>query len=87
MVSFCMIANEESLWPDVMLQKSPRVDVETIALGSDWLCDLHCKALTAKGVPHYSSSLYNMQMLCMGLHFSQKQNRRQFWCILEMTLD
>lgn len=35
-VFFCIIANEESLWHDIMLQKSPRVSVETIALGSGW---------------------------------------------------
>lgn len=36
MGSFCMIANEESLWHDIMLPKPPRVSVETIALGSGW---------------------------------------------------
>lgn len=36
MVSFCMTANEESLWHDIMLPKPLRVSVETIALGSGW---------------------------------------------------
>lgn len=74
MVSFCMIVNEESLWHDIMLPKPPRVSVETSALGSGWT-DLHCEALTAKGVPHRSLCLNNARVVCMGLGFSRRQNK------------
>ena len=57
MVSFCLIANEESLWHDIMLQKSLRVSVETVVLGPAELFDLHREALTTKGVPRCSFSL------------------------------
>ena len=59
-VFFCLIANEESLWHDIMLQKSLRVSVGTVVLGPAELFDLHREALTTKGVPRCSFSLYNM---------------------------
>ena len=59
-VFFCLIANEESLWHDIMLQKSLRVSVGTVVLGPAELFDLHREALTTKGVPRCSFSLYNI---------------------------
>ena len=73
MVSFCLIANEESLWHDIMLQKALRVSVETVVLGPAELFDLHCKALTTRGVHRCSSSLYNMHVVCLSLAFSETE--------------
>lgn len=69
MVSFCMIANEEGLWHDIMLQKSPRVSVGTIALGSNWTVWPTLWSADCQGcVPHYHSSLYTC-MWCAWFSF------------------
>lgn len=72
-VFFCLIANEESLWHDIMLQKSLRVSAETVVLGPAELFDLHREALTTKGIPRCSFSLYNMCVVCTGLAFSETE--------------
>ena len=73
MVSFCLIANEERLWHDIMLQKSPGVSAETVVLGLAELFDLHHDALTTNSEPRCSFSLYTMRVVCTGLAFSETE--------------
>lgn len=73
LVSFCMIANEEGLWHDIMLQKSPRVSVETIALGSGWTVWPTLWRTDCQGCVLLQFLSARLPVLCMGLAFSDAE--------------